>query len=122
MHFDVVRVHADSGNIGGNRSHEFHVVTPQGFDDLLRCSCCDYAANVEKATSRIPLSSSSSAAAVAAGPKSSPDSKPELRWSPNGDARVAALMRGALEKALVAGQKRGLENHFFFFFIKMKLL
>jgi prolyl-tRNA synthetase len=53
MAFDVVRCEADSGNIGGNRSHEFHVVTPTGFDDLLRCSQCDYAANVEKAASRI---------------------------------------------------------------------
>jgi prolyl-tRNA synthetase len=26
MSFDVVRCEADSGNIGGNRSHEFHVV------------------------------------------------------------------------------------------------
>ena len=52
MGFQAVRVEADSGNIGGNKSHEFHILSNQGFDDLLTCPLCFYSANVEKARSR----------------------------------------------------------------------
>uniref|UniRef100_M4BI74 proline--tRNA ligase n=1 Tax=Hyaloperonospora arabidopsidis (strain Emoy2) TaxID=559515 RepID=M4BI74_HYAAE len=47
----VKRVKADSGTIGGNLSHEFHVLADVGEDAILSCSSslCDYAANVEKA-------------------------------------------------------------------------
>ncbi|KAK1948287.1 Proline--tRNA ligase [Phytophthora citrophthora] len=52
----VKRVEADSGNIGGNLSHEFHVLADIGEDAILSCSSeeCDYAANVEKAEGRLP--------------------------------------------------------------------
>jgi len=42
-------VEADPGAIGGNDSHEFMVLTETGEDQLVLCSSCDYAANVEKA-------------------------------------------------------------------------
>lgn len=42
-------VEADSGEIGGNFSHEFHVLAQSGEDEILSCSECDYAANVERA-------------------------------------------------------------------------
>ena len=42
-------VEADTGNIGGSFSHEFMVIADSGEDSLVFCSCCDYAANVEKA-------------------------------------------------------------------------
>lgn len=42
-------VEADPGAIGGNDSHEFMVLTETGEDELVLCSSCDYAANVEKA-------------------------------------------------------------------------
>ncbi len=45
-------VEADSGNIGGSLSHEFQVLAETGEDALLACDKCDYAANVEQATSR----------------------------------------------------------------------
>jgi len=45
-------VDADSGNIGGERSQEFHILSPVGEDCLLSCEACDYAANVEKAVGR----------------------------------------------------------------------
>ena len=45
-----VEVEADSGNIGGNLSHEFHVLNNIGEDLLLTCDTCKYSANVEKAT------------------------------------------------------------------------
>jgi len=41
-------VEADSGTIGGNFSHEFHVLAESGEDAIAFCSACGYAANVEK--------------------------------------------------------------------------
>jgi len=41
-------VEADSGSIGGNFSHEFHVLADSGEDAIAFCSPCGYAANVEK--------------------------------------------------------------------------
>jgi len=48
-------VEADSGAMGGKESHEFMVRTPEGEDQIVSCDGCDYAANVEKATSRLGL-------------------------------------------------------------------
>jgi prolyl-tRNA synthetase len=42
-------VEADSGAIGGKDSHEFMVITETGEDEVIYCSNCGYAANVEKA-------------------------------------------------------------------------
>ncbi len=42
-------VEADTGNIGGSLSHEFHVLADTGEDDIVACDSCQYAANVEKA-------------------------------------------------------------------------
>lgn len=44
-------VEADTGSIGGNQSHEFHVLAESGEDLIAYCSHCDYAANVEKGVS-----------------------------------------------------------------------
>ncbi len=44
-------VDADSGAIGGKESHEFMVIAESGEDQILYCSNCDYAANLEKADS-----------------------------------------------------------------------
>jgi prolyl-tRNA synthetase len=40
---------ADTGNIGGNFSHEFMVLAPTGEDVIMSCDKCDYAANLELA-------------------------------------------------------------------------
>lgn len=48
-------VEADSGSIGGNASHEFHVLADAGEDALVICDDCDYAANVEQAPALPPL-------------------------------------------------------------------
>ena len=50
-------VEADSGTIGGNFSHEFHVMADSGEDAIALCSPCDYAANVEKVDLARPVSS-----------------------------------------------------------------
>jgi prolyl-tRNA synthetase len=42
-------VEADTGAIGGNKSHEFQVLADSGEDAMVACDTCDYAANVEKA-------------------------------------------------------------------------
>jgi prolyl-tRNA synthetase len=46
-------VEADSGAMGGSQSHEFMVRTPAGEDLIVSCEKCDYAANLEKATSKL---------------------------------------------------------------------
>ena len=46
-------VEADSGAIGGNGSKEFHVLADSGEDEIIYCEDCDYAANVETATSKV---------------------------------------------------------------------
>ena len=48
-----VVIEADSGAMGGSESHEFAVRTPAGEDEVVSCANCDYAANLEKATSRL---------------------------------------------------------------------
>jgi len=45
----ALMVEADSGAIGGKDSHEFMVLTEGGEDEIIRCSNCGYAANVDKA-------------------------------------------------------------------------
>jgi len=49
-----VIVEADSGAIGGKESHEFMLIAETGEDEIIYCSNCDYAANVEKAQSVKP--------------------------------------------------------------------
>lgn len=44
-------VQASSGSMGGSGSVEFMIPSPAGEDDVVRCTSCDYAANVERATS-----------------------------------------------------------------------
>jgi len=46
-------VEADSGAMGGSQSHEFMVRTPAGEDHIVSCEKCNYAANLEKATSKL---------------------------------------------------------------------
>ncbi|KAJ1330325.1 proline-tRNA ligase [Batrachochytrium salamandrivorans] len=52
---------ADTGNIGGTRSHEYHFTSSVGEDTVLACSECGYIANEEKA---IGVASSSTAEVV----------------------------------------------------------
>ena len=48
-----VVVEAHSGAMGGSQSHEFMVRTPAGEDLIVSCEKCNYAANMEKATSKL---------------------------------------------------------------------
>lgn len=51
---DFRPVAADSGNIGGNTSHEFHVLADSGEDEIVFSSDGNYAANMEMATGTLP--------------------------------------------------------------------
>ena len=46
-------IEADSGAMGGTQSEEFMVRTPAGEDQIVSCDQCKYAANMEKATSKL---------------------------------------------------------------------
>jgi prolyl-tRNA synthetase len=48
-----VSVEADSGAMGGSQSQEFMVYTDAGEDLIASCPVCGYAANTEKATSKL---------------------------------------------------------------------
>jgi prolyl-tRNA synthetase len=48
-------VEAHSGAMGGSLSHEFMVRTPAGEDLIVSCEKCNYAANLEKATSKLEV-------------------------------------------------------------------
>ncbi len=52
--FTFRAVEADSGNIGGNSSHEFHVLADSGEDEIVFSSDSDYAANIEMASALPP--------------------------------------------------------------------
>ncbi|HEX6466062.1 MAG TPA: proline--tRNA ligase [Terriglobales bacterium] len=51
LNFAVVEAH--SGTMGGSQSHEFMVATAAGEDYIATCPNCGYAANMEKAQSRL---------------------------------------------------------------------
>ncbi|HZR56412.1 MAG TPA: proline--tRNA ligase [Terriglobales bacterium] len=46
-------IEADSGAMGGSGSEEFMVRTSAGEDQIVSCDSCNYAANLEKATSKL---------------------------------------------------------------------
>src|SRR5579859_8086924 len=64
----TVAVEADTGVMGGKFSHEFMVPAETGENEIAYCEGCNYAANVEKATSRPPQT-------VTAGSPSGPTEK-----------------------------------------------
>lgn len=51
IHYQVVL--ADTGNIGGNGSHQFMALSDIGESEIVYCDVCGYAADVEKATSKL---------------------------------------------------------------------
>src|SRR5207253_10582001 len=47
LHLPYLVAKADSGNMGGSLSHEFHFPSAKGEDDVISCSHCDYVKNEE---------------------------------------------------------------------------
>ncbi|WP_371373233.1 proline--tRNA ligase [Thalassotalea aquiviva] len=60
---DYRPVLADTGSIGGDASHEFHVLADSGEDDIAFSDSSDYAANIEKAEALAPQGERSPATA-----------------------------------------------------------
>ncbi len=58
-------VEADTGAIGGSRSHEFQVLAESGEDAIVSCSQCTFAANVEQAEVPAPAVSEGAPSAPA---------------------------------------------------------
>jgi prolyl-tRNA synthetase len=58
---DFRAVQADTGSIGGNASHEFHVLADSGEDAIAFSTASDYAANVELAEALAPADSAPAA-------------------------------------------------------------
>ncbi|KAI0889474.1 prolyl-tRNA synthetase [Annulohypoxylon maeteangense] len=49
----ILCAEASSGDIGGDKSHEYHLPSSLGEDFVVRCSSCDYVANEEVASTQI---------------------------------------------------------------------
>ncbi|CCJ29619.1 unnamed protein product, partial [Pneumocystis jirovecii] len=47
LELPVIMAEANSGNIGGYLSHEFHILFPSGEDSLIMCQSCGYVSNEE---------------------------------------------------------------------------
>jgi prolyl-tRNA synthetase len=62
---DFRAVEADTGAIGGSRSHEFQVLADSGEDAMVSCTACHYAANVEQAELPAPPAPAAVEASVA---------------------------------------------------------
>ena len=100
-----VVVHADSGAMGGSGSQEFMVYTDAGEDLVASCSSCGYAANIEKATSRLdpvvelaPTGDGKPELVHTPGKGAIADVSEFLKVSPNQDIKAVAYMatvRGA---------------------------
>ncbi|WP_057831827.1 proline--tRNA ligase [Colwellia sp. TT2012] len=54
LELDFRPVIADAGSIGGEKSHEFHVLADSGEDDIAFSDASDFAANIEKAEALAP--------------------------------------------------------------------
>jgi prolyl-tRNA synthetase len=97
-------VEADTGSIGGSRSHEFHVLAQSGEDEIASCTVTDYAANTELAEMRWP---SAFAALKPAGSAKATALTAEARAA-LATARTALLAgrsEGALSKVHTPGQR-----------------
>src|SRR5437879_1960718 len=106
-------VEADTGAIGGSRSHEFQVLAESGEDAIVSCDKCDYAANVQKAEIKPrPLSDSEKAKETRAFQKvSTPGKKsvPEVAefLSLPAEQFIKTLVYKTDQKELVAALVRG---------------
>ena len=102
---------ADTGSIGGNASHEFHVLANSGEDEIAFSDSSDYAANVEMAEAVAPAGDRPAPAADLAevatpGVKTIDELVDLLSMSASNTAKTL-VVAGAEEDALVALVVRG---------------
>jgi prolyl-tRNA synthetase len=60
----TIAVEADTGVMGGKFSHEFMVPAETGENEVVYCDGCNYAANLDKATSRAAATNAATSAAL----------------------------------------------------------
>ena len=102
---------ADTGSIGGNASHEFHVLANSGEDDIAFSDSSDYAANVEMAEAVAPAGDRPAPAAdlaeVATPGVKTIDELADLLTMSASNTVKTLVVAGAEEDALVALVVRG---------------
>ena len=102
---DYRAVLADTGNIGGSTSHEFHVLADSGEDDIVFSSSGEYAANIELATgviadNAVNVSANSGAASeVATGDAHTIDAVAELLKVPASQLVKTLIVKSADDSA-----------------------
>ncbi|NND00158.1 MAG: proline--tRNA ligase, partial [Gammaproteobacteria bacterium] len=90
-------VEADTGSIGGNTSHEFHVLADSGEDAIAVCDKFGYAANVELAEA-VTIGGERAAPASALSEVATPDQKTIAAISEFLDVPVASTIKTLLVK------------------------
>jgi prolyl-tRNA synthetase len=108
---DFRAVQADTGSIGGNASHEFHVLASSGEDAIAFSDSSDYAANVELAEAvapATPRASASEAMATVDTPKQHTiEEVSQFLNKPASQCLKTLLVEGAKEGTVVALVVRG---------------
>jgi prolyl-tRNA synthetase len=96
---DYVVVEAHSGAMGGSKSQEFMVYTDAGEDLVASCAACRYAANMEKASSKLPPTEDLAASGdgmpelvETPGTKTIDEVAAFLKYSPNNNLKSLAFM------------------------------
>jgi prolyl-tRNA synthetase len=108
-----VAVEADSGAMGGSQSQEFMVYTDAGEDFIASCPACGYAANLEKATSRLdpvaemdPTGDGKPELVVTPGCAAIADVAAFFKISPASDIKCVAYMALKREAAAKDGSRK----------------
>lgn len=108
---DFRAVQADTGSIGGNASHEFHVLASSGEDAIAFSDSSDYAANVELAEAIAPQgdrpAASEAMASVDTPQKHTIEEVSEFLNKPASQCLKTLLVEGAEEGSVVALVLRG---------------
>ncbi|PCJ30912.1 MAG: proline--tRNA ligase [Gammaproteobacteria bacterium] len=104
-------VQADTGSIGGEQSHEFHVLASSGEDDIAFSDASDYAANVELAEAIAPSGDRAAATAtmttVDTPKKYTIDDVCQFLSIPTSQCLKTLLVEGSEQGAVVALVLRG---------------
>lgn len=96
MGLDYKVVRGDSGNMGGNYSHEFHAITPNGESTLAYCDACGFSETDEVAKCVYEMSKDESAKAAEAEKIATPNIKTiqdlEKFFNVNGSKFIKSLL------------------------------
>jgi prolyl-tRNA synthetase len=99
-------VEASSGSMGGSESNEFIAPSAAGEDFIVRCRNCDYAANLEKAVSRLaPMTDDAGPAAPEEFPTPGVRTIDDLTTFPGG-AEAARQIKSLVFIATIDGEQR----------------